>query len=334
MKKIICILLSLFLCLTCFVGCPAKKNEETIKILYLSGPTGLGLGAILSGKIQNISLSYSPNMYNSPSDITAEIMAGRFDIACLPVNLAVNLYNKGIDLKIGAINTLGVLYILENGEMIEDLSSLEGKTILTAERGSMPEYILQYILDENNISAKIEFLSSFDEVATEVINNQGTIVMLPEPKATATIIKSGGTVRSAISLTDEWNKINPTTLAQGCIIFSQNFIESGKAETFLSDYKASIEFMSNPDNIDLASEYAVNANILPSLAIAKSSIPKSNIIYIDGNEMKDILNGVYGILNIANPDSIGGKLPDNNIYYILNNDSAEDDTDIEKFPNV
>ena len=76
-------------------------------------------------------------------------MSGELDIACVPSNLGAVLYNKtegGI--KLLGMNTLGVLYIVENGQTVQNIEDLKGKTILSSGKDSTPEFVLNYILNE------------------------------------------------------------------------------------------------------------------------------------------------------------------------------------------
>lgn len=54
-------------------------------------------------------------------------------MACVPANLAAVLYNKTEgEIEVLAVNTLGVLYIVENGESVQSIADLKGKTIVAA----------------------------------------------------------------------------------------------------------------------------------------------------------------------------------------------------------
>ncbi len=70
----------------------------------------------------------------------------------MPANLASVLYNRtdgGIVTL--AVNTLGVLYIVENGNSVQSMADLAGRTIVASGKGSTPEYALRYLLTENGI---------------------------------------------------------------------------------------------------------------------------------------------------------------------------------------
>jgi len=67
----------------------------------------------------------------------------------VPTNLAAVLHSKTDgNIQLIAINTLGVLYVLENGNSIQSIADLEGKTISTVGQGATPEYALNYLLKQ------------------------------------------------------------------------------------------------------------------------------------------------------------------------------------------
>ena len=85
----------------------------------------------------------------------------------------------------------------------------------------------------------------------------------------------------------------------------------------MREYKDSINYISNPDNLDSAAQMIYDMGVLPKLQIAKKSLAnlKGSIAYIDGEEMKAALNEFYNVLIDSMPQSIGNKLPDNAFYY-------------------
>ena len=50
-------------------------------------------------------------------------------------------------------------------------------------------------------------------------------------------------------------------------------------------------------------------------AIAKKALPKCNIVYRNGQEMKEDISAYLQVLYDASPAAVGGKLPDDNFYY-------------------
>lgn len=54
-------------------------------------------------------------------------------------------------MQVLAINTLGVLYIVESGDTVHSVEDLRGKTIYASGKGNTPEAALNYVLTQNGI---------------------------------------------------------------------------------------------------------------------------------------------------------------------------------------
>ena len=297
---------------------PKEAIPETVRVITLAGPTGIGMSKLIEDDTQNkTKYDYNFTIASAPDQVSPEIIKGNYDIACVPVNLASVLYNK-TEGKLGVcgINTLGVLYMLENGNTINSVTDLKGKTIYATGQGSTPEYVLRYILSKNNIDpdkdVTIEFLAEHAELATKLKENKVAIGMLPEPQVT--VATMGTTVRIALNLTEEWDKVSDTSLVQGCIIVNNEFATKYPTalNNFLEEYKASVDYVNN--NIEDASLLVEKAGIIPKSAIAKKAIPNCNICLVTGEKMKNSIKNMLNILFEANPSSVGGKLPDEKFY--------------------
>ncbi|MEA4816184.1 MAG: MqnA/MqnD/SBP family protein [Lachnospiraceae bacterium] len=303
---------------------PATVPEEkaNINIAVLKGPTGLGaLKLMEDNDAKTAKNNYNFTISAAPDEVTGKVISGEIDIAAVPTNLAATLYNKTEGkIKLAALNTLGMLYVLENGNTINSIADLAGKTIYSSGQGATPEYALNYILEQNGIeNVTVEYKAEHAELATAVAAGEVNIAVLPEPNVTAVLLKKPD-IRIALDLTEEWNKISEknnddSVLSMGCIIVRTDFLENNKEafDTFLDEYKASIEYVTS--NVEPSATLAEKYGILASAAAAKSAIPKCNIVYIDGSEIKDSIENFYNVLFEANPKSVGGTLPDENFYY-------------------
>lgn len=303
----------------------SEKTEDEkidINVIALKGPTGMGMVELMDkndkGETAN---KYDITIAGAPDEVSSAVIGGHVDIAAVPVNLASVLYNKtGGEIKIAAINTLGVLYLLENGNTVNSVADLVGKTIYATGQASTPEYILRHVLKSNGIDpdndVTIEYLSEHAELATLMAAGDVEIAMLPEPNVTSVMLNNSN-VRIALDMTEEWNNVtnDGSTLVQGVIIVSRDFAENNKEalDAFLSEYKSSVEYVNQ--NTEAAAELIEGYGIIPKKALAMKALPNCNICYIDGDEMIESLDGMFGVLFEANPSSIGGKIPDDNCYY-------------------
>jgi NitT/TauT family transport system substrate-binding protein len=322
-KRILTLVTALLLVIGLTAGCstPAPAAKTDVRVAALMGPTGMGLARLMddqdAGTTQN---NYTFTLAGAPDDIVGKITSGEVDIAAVPSNLAASLYNKtNGNVQLLAINTLGILYVVEDGDTIQSIADLKGKTVYASGQGSTAEYSLNHILTENGINPKndvtIEYKSEHSELATLVTSGDVKLAVLPEPFVT-TVRQKNKNVRVALDLTDEWTKIEEDSqLAMGVMIVRKEFAaENPEAvQTFLNEYKASTEYVNA--NVDEAGTLIEKYGILPSAAIARQAIPNCNIVLVDGAEMKAQIAPLYQILFDANPKSIGGKLPDDAFYY-------------------
>jgi len=317
MKRISLILLVIILAVS-VVSCSEKVTHADISIIGLKGPTGMGMAKLMednaNGEADN---NYTFTLTSAPDEVTAEVIKGSVNIAAVPINLAGVLYQKTEGaIQIAAINTLGVLYIVENGNEINSIGDLEGKTVYATGQGSTTEYILNYILEKNNINAEVVFKSEHSELVTLMAAGEVVLGMLPEPHVT-TALNQNENLRVALNLTEEWKKVSDddSTLLQGCVIVNKKFAEENKdaVNNFLAEYKASIEYVNA--NVDDASLLIEKFEIVPNAAVAKKALPNCNIAYIDGDQMKQNVNNLYQVFFDANPASIGGAMPDDGFFY-------------------
>lgn len=323
MKKVVSIILAVVFAVSAIVLTSCTQSEtkpEQIRVLTLMGPTGMGMAKLISdNKESKTKQTYTFTIASAPDQISAEVIKGDFEIAAVPVNLASVLYNKTEGkVKVAAVNTLGVLYVLENGNTINSVADLKGKTIYATGQGANPEYTLRYILEKNNIDpdndVTITYLAEHAELATQMASGDVTIGMLPEPNVTSVLLNNKD-VRIALDLTAEWKKVADTDLVQGCIIVSEKFAsEHPQAlKTFLDEYKASVDYVNA--NVDDAAAMIEAAGIVPKAAVAKKALPNCNIVLVTGAEMKASVSAMLNVLYTAAPKSVGGKLPDDAFYY-------------------
>lgn len=296
----------------------AGTYPEQINIATLNGTTGFGMAKLISDKgdgTQNTKYSFS--VMSDASNINAALINGSLDIATLPTNAAANLYAKtGGKIKILAVNTLGVLYVVTSDNVkISSLSELDGKTVYCPSQN--PYFIMKGLCDKANINANIDSTTYAEAAALReaAVAGKVDIAVLPEPMVTIALSASKS-LSVALDITAEWNKSFPeNSLMQGCIVARTDFINKypQALEDFLSEYKASVEYVNtDPEG---ASQLIAEAKIFEKAAVAKKAIPKCNIKYIDGTEMSEALNVYFGVLYGINPASVGGSVPDDGIYY-------------------
>lgn len=340
MKRLTSLILVLVLALGIFAGCAdnnavvpsstdtavsnteaAVDNDVVINLGGMTGPTAMGMVKLLSDNDAGTAANkYEFTLAGSADVINPMLIQGQLDIAAVPANLASVLYNKTEgDIRVIAINTLGVLYIVEKGDSVASIADLAGKKIYATGQGAAPEYALRYILTQNGIDpdndVTIEFHAEPAEVVTLMAQDETAIAMLPQPYVTVAKGKVEG-LKVALDITEEWGKLdNGSMCLTGVVVAQADFIENypEHVERFLEEYKASVSYTN--ENVAEAAALCGQYEIIGA-PVAEKAIPDCNITFIAGEEMKTALSGYLGVLFEQNPVAVGGKLPADDFYYV------------------
>ncbi len=294
----------------------SEATEATLRIAGLKGPTTMGLVNLMADEVAS---SYDFTMYGAADEIVPLLVKGDLDAAAVPANLAATLYNKTNGaVEVACINTLGVLYIVENGETVNSVADLKGQTIVTTGKGATPEYVLRYVLSENGVDpdsdVTIEYCSEATEALSKVQAGEATIAMLPQPFVTSALSQVEG-LRVALDMNEEWQKVAGSKLVTGVLVVRKDAVENdpGAFASFMEGYAASVEAA----NSDLEGTAALceQYGVVAKAALAQKALPQCNIVFETGDEMKADLETYFNVLYAADPTSVGGTLPADDFYY-------------------
>ncbi len=297
----------------------APKDYTEIKVAVLNGTTGFGIAPLYSDiqKEKKMDFTASIDFYADATLVSPLVIGGSVDIAAVPTNLAAVLYNKTEGaIEVLAVNTLGVLYLIENGETVNSLADLEGKTVYLPGSGSNPEYVLKTLLELSGLTDKVTLDYTYatpDELTAALASGKASLGVLPEPKVTAAMTKNAS-LRVSVDFSKEWKALTGTELVQGCIIARKEFLEAHPVavDNFLKAYESSVNTLNSDP--EAAARAVVEAGIAANEELVKRALPRCNVTYLVGDEMKNALNEFWGALYAQVPSSIGGALPDEKIF--------------------
>ncbi len=322
-KKILLLLLAAALLLLPACGATAKgmSAEGPVRIAGLKGPTTMGLVNLLDMEQQGTAaLDYDLQLYGTADEIVPGLIKGELDMAAIPANLAAALYQKtkgGI--QVMAVNTLGVLYVVEKGDTVHSMADLAGRTILSTGKGTTPEYLLRYLLEKNGLDpdkdVKIQYCSEATEVTAQMAAAQkDAIAVLPQPYVTAAGMKDPS-LRVALDLTAEWDKVSDSQLVTGVTVVRTQYAQehTDVVEAFLQEYAQSVR-TANTD-LDRTAALCEQQGVVAKAAIAKKALPACNIVCRTGDEMQKDVSAYLSVLCAADPAAVGGKLPDEGFYW-------------------
>lgn len=332
MKRFLSLLLVLVLVL-CLAACAQQDvvvgQEQTerepmdVNVYVLSGPTGIGAMNLWAQADAGETFDrYHFTMPGANDEVVAAISNGTADIACVATNLAATLYNKtDAGVICLAVNTLGVLHLLTNGEALDSIADLAGKTIYLPGQGANPEYILRYVLNGNGLDpdsdVTLSFVGEGSELMTVWQNEPTAVILAPQPVATSILMKYENAAE-AFDMTEEWDKVSggDSTLMMGCVIVRKEFCAQypQTVKDFMEAYAASIALAQT--DVTGTAALCERYGLIPKAALAEKAIPYCGLAYVDGDEMKAQLSGYLQVMFDADPKSVGGKLPGDDFYYV------------------
>ena len=303
----------------------AAAEKLPVRIIALKGPTAMGMVKLMDDAAAGIydDADYQFSIVGAVDEVPPAIVKGETDIATVPANLASVLYNNTEGaVEVLAVNTLGILYIVENGDSISSVEDLRGKTIYASGKGATPEYRLNYILSGHGIDPEtdvtIEWKSEHAECLAAILSDEGGIAMLPQPFVTTAQMQNEG-IRTVLDMTAEWDalqegKDNASSMVTGVVIARRAFVEENPeaVAAFMDRYAASVSFVN--ENTDDAAALVGGFEIVPE-QVAKKALPACNIVFIEGEELKQKLGGYLEVLAEQNPQAVGGALPAEDFYY-------------------
>ena len=296
------------------------STTEPVRIAGLKGPTTMGLVNLLPMmEAGETAIDYDLQLYGTADEIVPLLMKGELDMAAIPANLAATLYQKTEgQIQALAVNTLGVLYVVEKGDTVQSIQDLKGRTVLSTGKGTTPEYVLRYILTQNGIDPDkdltIEYYSEATEVTAQMAVAEDAIAVLPQPYVTSAGMQDE-TLRVALDLTAEWEKVSDTQLITGLTVVRKEYAEAHPdvIEAFLEEYAQSVE-AANTD-VEGTAALCEAQGVVAKAAIAQKALPQCKIVCLTGEELKTNAEGYLQVLYDADPASVGGALPGADFYY-------------------
>ena len=323
LKRILLTTISMLFTMALLAGCGEKEEETVLRIGGMKGPTSMGL-LFMKDEVENGAGTgtYEFTMVTGADELLPMMIKGELDIALVPANVAAILYQKtegGV--AVIDINTLGVLYMVSGDSGIGSVEDLRGKTIYLTGKGTTPDYVLHYILQENGLQEgdyTLEYKSEPTEVAALLAEKPEAVGLLPQPFVTVACAQNEA-LQVVMDMNEQWSLLqgeDGSRMVTGVTVVRKEVLEENEKAVleFMSKHKASAEAINQ--DVEKGAELVVAAGIIGKAPIAQKAIPKCNITYVDGEEMKQALSGYLQVLFEQDATSVGGKLPEDDFYYV------------------
>lgn len=287
-----------------------------------AAPSVVLANAVASGTLKDIDPNVVFKTWRTPDEMRAGLASGTMQVVIVPTNVAANLYNRGLGIRLLNVMTRGLLYVVA-GEGVARIENLAGKKVAVPFRNDMPEYILRRLLARAGLKIgsdiHLEYAGTPPEAMQMLLSGRVDAALLAEPGATAAILRAKVSLTRftrAIDCQKEWAKIIGGTgfIPQAGVVVTQPFVEKvGRQglEALQTALQAAVDFTVNHPlraSVSAATELGL---LSPVVAEA---IPHSNLAALPASSIRSDLERFFSILAEDDPRIIGGKLPDDAFY--------------------
>ena len=287
-----------------------------------AGPSITLAHAAASGALSAVADRASFTAWRNPDELRAGLSSGTMSTVVMPVQVAANLYNRGFGIRLVNVMTNGLLYVISTDPGITSFDGLRGKRLAVPFRNDTPDLILRRLLDHQAMDAgsdlTVETTGTPIEAMQMLLAGRTDAALVPEPAASAAIVRgavSGIEVHRAIDIQAAWGEITGlgAALPQAGLAVTEEFRQRNSnivdaLHQALEDATAAV--IADPPR---AANDAAAALNLP-WPVIEAAIPFSNLVAIRAAEARPTIDAMLSTLSEADPETIGGGLPDAGLY--------------------
>lgn len=323
MKRFL-VVLSVLLIFSVSLTAQAVAETPEVSVLdiqfgVMAGPTGFSSVALTlnEGKITD-TVKVSMSVFPSPNEVIARLANGELDFASLPTNVAANLYNKGVKVKLAAVVGNGMLSVLTSDGSVANVQDLLGKTVHIPGAGSTPDQMSQLLLKQSGLEVGKDVILDYSvsapaQLAQLVIAGKVSLAVLPQPFVSMILNKSPK-ARAVVDVQALYSQLaGVQNYPMSVLVVSEAFAKNHPLAlaAVLKAYEDSVAWVNaNPK----AAGEAIEAAGIMAGAMATPAIPFCNLVFVPSQEAKEEVQAYFSFLYSFSPASIGGTIPSEDLY--------------------
>jgi NitT/TauT family transport system substrate-binding protein len=304
---------------------------EKLEKIVLSGPVASVshplIHMIATGALDDVAKKVEFKLWKNPDELRALTIKGGADFIAVPSNVAANLYNKGVDIKLLNISVWGILGMITRDKTLKTLADFKGKEIAMPFRADMPDILFEEIVKAQGMDPKkdfkLQYMSSPFDAMQMLIMRRVDHALLAEPAISIALQKTGSFPLKLIApdlyrsadLQEEWGKtfkVEAKIPQAGMSVIGDMIKNKHVIARFNEEYEKSLQWYKN--NPKEASELVVQTIPMLDATGVENSIKHVQLKTVKAQDAKKDLEFFYKILEKNNPKTIGGKLPNNKFY--------------------
>ncbi len=304
-------------CTSCGTG-SGKTDNGVLTLVTLRGPSAMGMVRVTDSLSRIRHADVRVVMVNEPLQARKLMLEGRADMVLLPMTMAANVYNRGLDYTLAAVPVWGTLYVYGQDTSITRLEDLKGKTVYAMARGMTPDVLFRYLLLEHGIDPEKDLTLDYRfpthmDLAGAMAVGKAPLGVLSEPQASQ-VVQKNPAVSLLLDLNREWTLALQAPMPQTAFLVHTTSYKKhrNKIEAVLAACEASTRWVN--DNQDSAALLMVKHHILENREVAARAIPGSGLHFVRTTDIKTAIHDYLQVFYTLDPEIIGGQLPDEAFY--------------------
>ena len=298
-----------------------EKPEESIqRELVVVGPKSPAIIPVLR-MIEDNALGDQTKidlrLYGNMDAMMAMASEGDYGVLIIPVHTAANLNSKGMDVKLLNVFNWGGMALSTTDSNCKGWKDLAGKELYVPAKGSVPDILTQYFLQQNGleIGRDVEVVySSHAEIAQ--LLSVGTIAYAVDAQPFVTANEKRICSYKAISkFNEEWQRIQGETaeIPANCMVSPSAYFcdNEGLIEEFKEKFAEAVDWtIEHPVEAGALAQ----ANIKADAQLIEAAMEGFSFDCRSAADSKNDLKRYYRVLLEMKPESIGGTLPEEGFY--------------------
>ena len=300
---------SMLLLFLLMVSCSTDKNaaelpkvelNNEVSILVPSGTPYLALCGLLNSEKIKVDIS------NGPSGLQSALPSGAYDIVVAPINLAVNLYNKGNSgYQVSHILTANNTFVVtKNENKLDSIMDLKDEKVLAFASNGIPANILRKVYNDNQLDiSNVEFSLASSAAVYSLFAGDSTdakYVLMSEPEISKLIINDKMSI-NVLHL----SKVLDADIAQACLYVNPNSKNVDDINKVLNLIGELVKFLNlYPKAYADAVLQLDESRTLIAMGkdVIVNSIPQTSIIFKEAKTNKSDIENTLNMLGVDLPN--------------------------------
>ena len=295
-------------------------QADKLPRLVLAGPYAAVSNPLIhmveSGALADLAEHVEFGAGRDPDQLRVLALDGGGDVIAMPTNVAANLYNRGVKLKLLNVSAWGMLWMVSRDDTLKTLADFKGKVIAMPFRADMPDIVFSLLAREQGLDVKRDFklryVASPLDAMQLLITRRVDHALLAEPALSMALRKTHSFPVSLIA--PELHRSVDLRIPQAGITLRGALADNPElGSKIAAAYARSLQWCR--DNATACGEMvARHTDLLTPEAVA-DSIATSRLENVAAAQARPELEFFFTHLLASTPAVVGGKMPGDDFYF-------------------